>query len=357
MAATNFRDYYGILGVNKTANTDDIKKAYRRLARKYHPDMNPGDKAAEAKFKEVTEAYEVLSDRDNRSKYDRFGQYWNQTTSTTTSSSSTRSSSSSSSAGVNVDFNGFDFGQYNNFDDFVNELLGRFNNNAGAKTTGTNTSTSRTAASSGFGFNNDFKNTSQSTSTSNPNPNSNPSGGEPGSDREAAISLSFAEAFQGVQKSFTIGNETLKVRIPGGAKAGSRIRVRGKGNPNPYSQERGDLYLTVELQPHSFFQLDGDQLICEVPITPDEAVLGAQIEIPTPDGMVTVNVPAGVRSGQSLRLRGKGWTNPRGGRGDQLVKIIIATPKTITPQERELYEQIRSQRTFNPRNHFGQVKL
>jgi curved DNA-binding protein len=351
MAATNFRDYYAILGVNKTASVDDIKKAYRRLARKYHPDMNPGDKIAEGKFKEVTEAYEVLSDRENRGKYDRFGQYWNQSA---PSSSSTRSTTS---AGVNVDFNGFDFGQYNNFDDFVNELLGRFNNNPSAKNPGAKTNTTRTSATGGSNPN-DFNTASASASSSGTSSASSSANvSTPGSDREATISLSFSEAFEGVQKSFSLGSETLKVRIPGGAKAGSRIRVRGRGNPNPYNQERGDLYLTVELQPHSFFQLDGDQLICEVPITPDEAVLGAQIEIPTPDGMVTVNVPAGVRSGQSLRLRGKGWTNPRGGRGDQLVKIIIATPKSITPPERELYEQIRTQRTFNPRNHFGQVKL
>jgi curved DNA-binding protein len=117
------------------------------------------------------------------------------------------------------------------------------------------------------------------------------------------------------------------------------------------------LYLTVELQPHPFFDLDGEQLTCEVPITPDEAVLGAQIEIPTPDGIVKVNVPAGVRSGQSLRLRGKGWANPRGERGDQLAKLVIATPKNITATERELYEKIRTSRTVNPRSHFNQVGL
>uniref|UniRef100_UPI00286C67D8 DnaJ C-terminal domain-containing protein n=1 Tax=Chamaesiphon sp. OTE_75_metabat_556 TaxID=2964692 RepID=UPI00286C67D8 len=141
------------------------------------------------------------------------------------------------------------------------------------------------------------------------------------------------------------------------AKAGSRIRVRGKGNVNTYNKQRGDLYLTVELQPHPFFKLDGEQLTCEVPVTPDEAVLGAQIEIPTPDGMVTVSVPAGVRSGQSLRLRGKGWIDPRGERGDQLAKIIIATPKSLTPAERELYEKIRAARTFDPRSNFTQVML
>lgn len=336
MAATNFRDYYAILGVPKNASADDIKKAYRRLARKYHPDLNPGDKAAEAKFKEITEANEVLSDVDKRSQYDRFGQYWKQAEQT---KSSTRSSTTGTAP--NSDFSGFDFGQYNNFDDFVNELLGRFNtttaNPQGAKTTST-----RTTTSTGSGFDDFTTNTTT---------------GNISSDREATISLTLLEAFNGTQKSFNLGSETIKVRIPGGAKSGSRIRVRGKGNVNTYNKQRGDLYLTVELQPHPFFRLDGEQLVCEVPITPDEAVLGAQIEIPTPEGMVTVNVPPGVRSGQSLRLRGKGWMNPRGDRGDQLAKIIIATPKNITPTERDLYEQIRMARTSNPRNHFTQVKL
>jgi curved DNA-binding protein len=338
MAATNFRDYYAILGVSKNATAEDIKKAYRQLARKYHPDLNPGDKAAEAKFKEITEANEVLSDVEKRNQYDRFGQYWKQAEQTKTTTRQTGSSSTSNS----TNFNDVDFGQYNNFDDFVNELLGRFNTPNGNNTPGA-TKNARTTASASASVD-DFTTTTTSSGTA-------------GSDREATISLSLAEAFQGVQKSFNLGTETIKVRIPGGAKSGSRIRVRGKGNINPYNKQRGDLYLTVELQPHPFFKLEGEQLVCEVPISPEEAVLGAQIEIPTPDGMVTVNVPAGVLSGQSLRLRGKGWTNPRGERGDQLAKIIIATPKNITLAERELYEKIRIMRTSSPRTHFADVTL
>jgi curved DNA-binding protein len=334
MAATNFRDYYALLGVNKNASADDIKKAYRRLARKYHPDLNPGDKTAEAKFKEITEANEVLSDTDKRSQYDRFGQYWKQSEQPRTNARSTTNYPPGNNPPT--DFNSVDFGQYNNFDDFVNELLGRFNNSGsnatGAKTAGTKAAGAKSGGD-GSGSNN------------------------VGGDREATISLSLTEAYKGVQKSFNLGTETIKVRIPGGAKSGSRIRVRGKGNISNYNKQRGDLYLTVELQAHPFFRLEGEQLICEVPITPDEAVLGAQIEIPTPDGMVTVNVPAGVQSGQSLRLRGKGWANPRGERGDQLAKITISTPKTITPNERELYEKIRSTRTSNPRSHFDRVIL
>lgn len=337
MAATNFRDYYALLGVSKNASAEDIKKAYRRLARKYHPDLNPGDKTAEAKFKEITEANEVLSDADNRSQYDRFGQYWKQSEPPRTNQRTTTKPPNSPTS----DFNGVDFGQYNNFDDFVNELLGRFGNSGNPNPAGAKTASSRSTSTNGDTF------------TSNQSSNAN----SPNGDREASISLSLTEAFKGVQKSFNLGAETVKVRIPGGAKSSSRIRVRGKGNLNTYTKQRGDLYLTVELQSHPFFTLDGEQLICEVPITPDEAVLGAQIEIPTPDGMVTVNVPAGVRSGQSLRLRGKGWTNPRGERGDQLAKIIIDTSKNITANERELYEKIRANRTINPRSHFSQVNL
>ncbi|WP_373541794.1 DnaJ C-terminal domain-containing protein [Chamaesiphon sp.] len=336
MAATNFRDYYALLGVNKNASADDVKKAYRRLARKYHPDLNPGDKTAEAKFKEITEANEVLSDPDKRSQYDRFGQYWKQSEQPR---SNTRPTNPTPGTNPPGDFNTVDFGQYNNFDDFVNELLGRFNNSSNPNPTGAKTTATKNGADN---------------FSANPNTSGT---GNLGGDREATISLSLTEAYKGVQKSFNLGTETIKVRIPGGAKAGSRIRVRGKGNVNTYNKQRGDLYLTVELQSHPFFRLDGEQLICEVPVTPDEAVLGAQIEIPTPDGMVTVNVPAGVQSGQSLRLRGKGWANPRGERGDQLAKIVITTPKSITPAERELYEQIRTARTFNPRNHFTQVAL
>ncbi len=343
MAATDFKDYYAILGVNKTASADEIKKNFRRLARKYHPDMNPGDKQAEASFKEVSEAYEVLSDTEKRQKYDQYGQYWKQ--------AAPGWPSGAGAGGVGVDMNGFDFSQYGSFDEFINELLGRFN------TTGPTNSNSRTytyrtgtgAGTTGFGGFNDFAGSDYS-GVNNRAPGV-------GADREATITLTWSEAFHGVQKRFDLGNELIDVRIPPGAKSGSRIRVRGKGQPNPLNQQRGDLYLNVELKPHSFFQFDGDNLLCEIPVMPDEAVLGATIEVPTPDGTVSVNVPAGIRSGQSLRLRGKGWPKPKGGRSDQLVRVVIATPKNISPVEREYYEKIRASRSDNPRSFLGQVQL
>jgi curved DNA-binding protein len=126
---------------------------------------------------------------------------------------------------------------------------------------------------------------------------------------------------------------------------------------NAYSRQRGDLYLVVELKPHPFFQFDGDNLVCELPIAPDEAVLGASVEVPTPDGSVTMNVPSGVRSGQIMRLRGKGWRTPKGDRTDQLVKILIVPPAHPSSIERELYEKLKAARSVDPRHHLKQVKL
>ncbi len=339
MAATDFKDYYTILGVSKTASLDEIKQAFRRLARKYHPDVNPGNKQAEARFKEVSEAYEVLSDPEKRQKYDQFGQYWKQA-----------GQGWPSGGNANVGFDNFEFGKYNNFDEFINDLLGRFGGpGTGTGSTGSQSYSYRTSTRGptgfsgfdGFGSSSGFQDTTAGAAQ----------------DREATIALSFAEAFKGVQKRLSLGNETIEVRIPPGAKPGSRIRVRGKGQFNSSTQQRGDLYLKVEILPHSFFQFDGDNLVCEVPIAPDEAVLGASIEIPTPDGTVKMNIPAGIRSGQSLRLRGKGWPQAKGSRGDQLVRIAIVPPKDPSPVEQEYYEKIRASRSFNPRSHLQQIQL
>ena len=318
--------------MSKTASPEEIKKKFRKLALKYHPDRNPDNKEAEARFKEISEAYEVLSDPDKRAKYDRFGQYWQQAGS---------GQPQWSNGGVNVDINGFDFSQYGNFEEFINELLGRFS------TTGESTSRS-------YSYGNSSRTSSAYSSVNNFDDFGNQTAAY---NREATIRLSFADAFNGTTKRINLGDESVEFRIPPGAKQGSRIRIRGKGKSIPYSQQRGDLYLNVELQPHSFFKFEEDNLVCEIPVTPDEAVLGASIDIPTPDGMVTMKVPSGIRSGQTLRLRGKGWSSPQGKRGDQLVKIIITTPKRISPIEKEYYEKIRANRSYDPRSNLSRVTL
>ncbi|MEI6380117.1 MAG: DnaJ C-terminal domain-containing protein [Cyanobacteriota bacterium ELA615] len=304
MGSTNYKDYYAILQVEKKATEDEIKKSYRKLARKYHPDVNPNDKKSEELFKEVTEAYEVLSDAEKRKKYDQFGQYWKQSA----------QQSTWQSTGVP-----FDFGRYNDFQDFINELLGR-------------------GPSSSGGYYN----------------SSAPSWG---SGSEAEIKLTFAEGLRGVQKRLQINGETIDVPIPPGVKTGIKVRVKGKGSYDPLTQQRKDLLLKVHLEPHSFFHFDGDNLICEVPITPDEAALGASLDVPTVDGSVTMKIPSGVKSGQSFRLKGKGWTNTKGTRGDQMVKVVISTPATLSAQEKEYYEKLRSIRTFDPRENLKKIKI
>ncbi len=324
MGVTNFKDYYQILGVGKSATADEVKSAYRKLARKHHPDVNPGNTEAETQFKEINEAYEVLSDPQKRKTYDQYGQYWKQ---------------AGMGGGAAA---GFDFGQYGNFDDFINELLGRFGGAGQARTVNVRTS-GRPGQS--FGFETLF--------------NDGLFGAElpAQSDVEASLTLTLSEAFQGVQKRLDLQGESFTVRIPAGAKPGSKIRVKGKGQVNPKSNQRGDLYLVVSIAPHTFFGFDGDDLVCEVPIAPDEAALGAEIKIPTPDGSVLMRIPAGIQSGQSLRLRGKGWPKPKGERGDQIVKLKITVPKSLSTAERELYEQLKTQREQDPRNHLESIHL
>ena len=342
MAASDFKDYYEILGVSRDAKAKDIKRAYRKLAREYHPDLNKAANA-EARFKEINEANEVLSDSEKRQKYDQYGQYWQQAAAGAGPTSPDRGTRSGPrperGADVGAGFDA-DFEQYADFSSFVEDLLGR---------TGTQRSyragTGTGGGAGGFqdvGFGGDpFSGYREA----------------PPQDVEAAILLTFSEAFHGTQKRLSLDGETLNVRIPPGAKAGSRIRVRGKGATSPFSQQRGDLYLNVELTPHPFFKFEGDNIVCEVPITPWEAALGERIEVPTPAGNVAMKIPAGVDSGQTLRLRGKGWKTQKGDRTDELVRLKIVTPKEMSDDERELLEKLKQNSTFYPREDFKEIRL
>jgi curved DNA-binding protein len=319
MPKTDYKDYYKILGVSQTASASEIKKAYRKLARKYHPDLNQDNQEAEKKFKDINEAHEVLSDADKRRTYDQFGQYWQQ-------------------GGTSSGFNDFDFSQYGDFDDFIDELLGRFG--------GFNNRTRRTYS---YGTNPSASSDFFGSQYQSPKPQQR--------DFEASLPLTFSEAFRGTNKQFKLDGETTKIRIPPGAKPGVKIRVKGKGGVNKITQKRGDLYLIVELEPHPFFKFEGDNLVCEVPITPVEATLGVKIKVPTPDGSVMMKIPPGINSGQSLRLRGKGWSSTDGKRGDQIVKLKIITPTQLDSHERELYEKIQQYTQFNPRRDLENIKL
>ena len=316
MSANGYRDYFKVLGVDRSADADAVKRAFRKLARQYHPDVNPGDKSAEAKFKEISEAYEVLSDPDKRRRYEQFGQYWNQA-----------GGAGGGAAGFDVDF-----GRYGNFDDFINDLLGRFGGPAGG-------------APGGFGgFGSGF-------------PGGFGGGGFPGGggraaapnlDAEASITLSFAEAFRGCERTLAVNDERVQVRIPAGVKPGSRLRLKGKGNLQPGTGRRGDLYLNLQLQSHPVWSLDGDQLKADLPLSLDELALGAEVRVATPDGEATVTVPAGMAVGRSLRLKGKGWPG-KSGRGDLLLSLSLKQPASYSEQERQLLEQLRAARSVDPR--------
>jgi DnaJ-class molecular chaperone len=307
----NGKDYYEVLGVKRGASDDEIKKAYRKLARKFHPDLNPGDKTAEAQFKQLQEAYDVLSNAGDRKLYDEYGENWRAV---------------KAGAGVpppppqggqrpgGFDFNDFDFGRFSSggggggFDIFE-ELFG------GARGRG------------------------------------GPRQGR-GRDVEAELELSLEEAHRGGRRTLQMQNaeKTIDVNIPAGVRDGSTVRLAGQGGPGANGSEPGDLYLHIRLRPHPMFTVKGDDLEVELPLAPWEAVLGANVEAPTLDGKVGVKVPAGARSGQRLRLRGQGLNKRSGGRGDEYVRVKIVVPKEVSAEERRLYEELKRVSQFNARS-------
>jgi curved DNA-binding protein len=316
MSVKGFRDYFEVLGVQRGADADAIKKAFRKLARQYHPDVNPGDAGAEAKFKEISEAYEVLSDPEKRRRYEQFGQYWSQM--------GGPGGGGAGAAGFDVDF-----GRYGNFDDFINDLLGRFGGPAGGAGFG--------GFGSGFpgGFGGGFA-------------GAGARGAPVDLDAEATIALSFSDAFRGCERTLMVNDERVQVRIPAGVKGGSRLRLKGKGNLQPGTGRRGDLFLNLQLQPHPVWRLDGDQLRAELPLSLDELALGGDVVVATPDGEATVQVPPGMTLGRTLRLKGKGGPL-RSGRGDLLLTPSLRLPASLSDQERQLLQQLRQARSADPR--------
>lgn len=293
----DYKDYYAILGVKKDATEKEIKAAYRKLARKHHPDVNPGNKEAEEKFKEISEANEVLSDKEKRAKYDSFGQQWQQP-----GGGYGRQGAPGHNAYGGTDF-GFDIGGAGGFGDFFEMLFGP---RGGAET-------KRQAK---------------------------------GRDIEAQIEVTLEEAYAGVNKSFTFSADPseppmrLEVKIPAGVTEGSKIRLVGKGGYGP-TGHRGNLYLIVHMLPNSTYERKGDDLYRDVSVPFATASLGGEIQVPTLKGKVTMKIPPGTQGGQTFRLGGLGM--PRLNKqtpGDLYARLRITVPKTLTPKQRELMEAL-----------------
>jgi curved DNA-binding protein len=320
--AVGFRDYYDTLEVPRDASEEDIRKSYRRLARRYHPDVSK-EPDAEERFKEVSEAYEVLRDREKRERYDRFGQNW-------------RAGQDVSGAQGFEGFEGFgggpggvrvEFGEGGDFSDFFEGLFG---SRGGRRRPGFG----GFAGGGGDGFGDGF----ESIATR-------------GNDQEATIELTLEEAARGGRRHITLGDgRDYDVNIPPGVREGQRIRLAGEGGSGANGGQPGDLFLRVHIRPHPRFRVEGRDLFTDLPVTASEAALGAEVELPTLlGGTARVKVPAGSSCGRRLRLRGEGMPGPRGEHGDLYASVKIEVPKKLSKRERELFEELANVSKFNPR--------
>lgn len=313
-----YKDYYQILGVAKSASQDEIQKAYKKLARKFHPDVNR-EAGAEDRFKEIGEAYEVLKDAEKREKYDRYGSAWKQAQETGAPPPGWENLSFD--FGSASDFGGGGFGS-SGFSDFFDMLFGA-------------------SGAAGSPFAGGFRTSGR--------------GGFPtaGQDQESTIRLSLEEAARGGPRELVLaepggGRRTLTVNIPPGVKPGGKIRLGGQGGKGA-GGAAGDLYLRVEILPHPELRLDGHDLHATVAVAPWEAALGGPVSVPTLAGPVTVKIPAGSSSGKRIRLKGKGFPVRKGDPGDLFAELRIVVPETLTPRERELYEELAKVAQFQPR--------
>lgn len=290
------KDYYEILGVSKNASDDEIKKAYRKLAIKYHPDKNPGDKEAEAKFKEISEAHEVLSDKQKRARYDQFGH----------AGVGGNAGGGNPFSGGNYSFNGqsfnFDFSGGGGLDDILGSI---------------------------FGFGGGQRRPAR------------------GTDYKTTVVLSFEEAVFGTSKIISADDKDLKVKIPAGIDDGMSIRLSGKGGAAPKGGTKGDLYVHVRVKPHKHLTREGSIILSEKTISMVDAALGTEVDVETVDGNVRMKVPAGTQSGTPFKLSGHGVPLMRsdGDRGPHIVTIIVETPKNLSKHQKELLEEFK-----NPKN-------
>jgi len=320
-----FKDYYAILGVARTASDQDIKKAFRKLARKFHPDVARDKRVAEEKFKEINEAYEVLSDPDKRGKYDRYGESWKAGGRFQPPPGAERHGADGARSQE------FHFGG-TGFSDFFEQLFGRGGRGEGRF--------------GGFDF--------------EANESGHPRGPARGYDVEGDLLVTLDEVMRGSVRSISLQRadpktgqseaQTFKVRIPVGVKEGQTIRVPGKGDQGANSGEAGDLFLQVLFAAHPDFRVRGGDLHYELDLTPWEAVLGATVSVPTLGEPVKVRIPAGTNNGQQLRVRGQGLPKGRDGeRGNLYVVVNVQLPSKLSQDEHELWEKLSHISHFNPR--------
>ncbi|MDX2111725.1 MAG: J domain-containing protein [Verrucomicrobiota bacterium] len=328
--ATGFKDYYKILGVTATASTEEIQKAFRKLARLYHPDVTKNKATGEAKFKEINEAYHVLRDPEQRKRYDELGANWQdqpysppqRRRAPTTGSPRTRRGASQSAD---------DFYEYGGtgYSDFFESFFG--NQGSGFKRH------SPTVDSDDDGF------------------------VERGEDFETDLVITLEEAVHGSQRTLTMrhpgdglaedSTTSFQVRIPPGMREGMKIRVTGKGHPGTGSGANGDLYLRISYAHHPDFTVKGADLYCDLDVAPWEAVLGAKVNLPTLDGVKSLTIPAGTTTDDQLRLRGLGLPVDKTSRGNLHVIVKIQLPKTITPAQKALWEKLEKESaSFKPRD-------
>jgi curved DNA-binding protein len=310
VAAATRRDYYSVLGVPRTASEKDIKSAYRKLARKHHPDVNPGDKKSETMFKEIGEAYSVLSDVDKRKKYDRWGHDWEKI-----EQAQAAGASYAGRPGSRVAWSSSGNGAPSGFNVESDDLGGLFDQLFGRSATGRTRVRSTTRK---------------------------------GADAEQPVEITLEEAFNGTQRTFSIRDlqsgdtRTVEVKIPAGATDGLRVRIAGKGEPGIGGGAPGDLYLIVNIKAHPLFEREGDDLRVKVVTPLYTAILGGEVMVPTPKGsQLALKVPPETSNGQRIRLTGQGMPRVNGtGRGDLFAEIAVQLPRNLSQREKELFAEL-----------------
>lgn len=305
-------DYYKILGIEKNASQEDIKKAYRKLARKYHPDLNPGDKEAEKKFKELNEANEVLSHEENRKKYDKYGEHWKHGEEYEKAQQQQQYQRQQRSSGGGFEgfegFSGADFGGGEDYSDFFQSMFG----------------------GSGGGFNRNSRGSA--------------SGKFKGQDVHAELNLDLKDAAKTHQQIFEINGKKVRITIPAGVYDGQQIKLKGHGNPGFNGGPNGDLFITFNISKNLDFERIGDDLKSKIMIDLYTAMLGGNVEVKTLDGTVNLKVKPETQNGTTVRLKGKGFPKYKkdGEFGDLFVTYEVELPKNLTEKQKELFEKLKN---------------